>query len=402
MSETCAELGAFRVAVESLENNVLPSPRFARANFFRNLFPTGEFVQNQGVTRSNFVIKPSAPSDDQSLWTSVARSGGLTTPGCNPTYEDIGVDFFEQTWTPKRRDFKGPVICKEHFQYQHSIDQFISGYIAQIRNWLALTWEFGLRGDLMRLGDWFVDGVKITGPNAAATAPRAFQGLSQDMLDIVAQDRINIGVTPGEENGDYVLNGNAGPIYPLFVNMKDSGQVVKANATIRDDFRYATEGLDNTGEGSLWKALGSNRTIGNFRHIPTNIEPRFNFTGSAYVSVAPFKDITQVGTDQEIIRTEYKNAAFAAALVPVPSGMTVEAVRPQTAGLNFDMANYNGDLTFEVGGYRICDPAVYDPRGEKGRHFASIVYAAAPKYPHNMAVIVYKRCASTSNLIFCS
>jgi hypothetical protein len=244
--------------------------------------------------------------------------------------------------------------------------------------------------------------VKITGPNAAATAPRAFQGLSQDMLDIVAQDRINIGVSPGEENGDYVLNGNAGPIYPLFVNMKDSGQIVKSNSTIRDDFRYATEGLDNTGEGSLWKALGSNRTIGNFRHVPTNIEPRFNFTGSAYVSVAPFKDITQVGTDQEIIRTEYKNAAFAAALVPVPSGMTVEAVRPQTAGLNFDMANYNGDLTFEVGGYRICDPAVYDPRGEKGRHFASIVYAAAPKYPHNMAVIVYKRCASTSNLIFCS
>ena len=104
----CAELDAFRIAVESLENNVLDSPTFARMNFFRNLFPAGEFVQNQGTVRSNFTIKPSAPTDNQALWQTVAVSGGLTTPGCDPTYEDIGVDFFERTYSPKRRDFRGP------------------------------------------------------------------------------------------------------------------------------------------------------------------------------------------------------------------------------------------------------------------------------------------------------
>ena len=82
--------------------------------------------------------------------------------------------------------------------------------------------------------------------------------------------------------------------------------------------------------------------------------------------------------------------------------MTIEAVRPQTAGLAFDMQNYNGDINFEVGGWKICDPAVYDPRGEKGRHFASIQYAAAPRYPHNMGVVVYKRCAHTTDYVFCS
>lgn len=399
----CSELTAFRIKVESLEDDVLALPTFARANFFRNLFPSGEFVQNQGTVRSNFTIKPSAPSDNQALWTTVAVSGGITTPGCNPTFEDIGVGFFENTWSPKRRDFRGPVICREHFQYQHSIDQFISGYIAQMRNWLALTWEFGIRGDIMRLGDWFVDGVKYTGPNAALVAPRASQGLSQDMLETVAVDRINIGVAPGTENGDYVFNGNEGVIYPLFVNMVDSQRVNKATTGIRDDSRYASEGMDGQGNFALWKAIGSSRTIGNFRHICTNIEPRFDFTGGVYVPVAPFKDITAVGTDQEIMRTEYKNAAFAAALVPVPSGMRIEAVRPQTAGLNFDMANYNGDLQFITGGERICDPAVYDPRHEKGRHFAAIAYAAAPVHQHSMATVVYKRCSNpTDNRLFCS
>ena len=323
----CAELTAFRMAVESLEDGVLDAPRFARMNYFRNLFPAREFVQNQGVTRSNFTIKPSMPSADQSLWTTVALSGGISTPGCDPTYEDIGVDFFEQTYSPKRRDFRGPVICREHFEYQHSIDQFIEGYVFQMRQWIAATWEFGLRGDALRLGDWFVDGVKVTGPNAAATAPRAFQGLTQDILDLVAVDRIGIGVSAEGANGEYVINGNAGPIFPLYIDMVASQQILKANPHMRDDARFASEGAQGSGDFGLWRALGSDRTIGNFRHVSTNIAPRFNYTNNAYVVVSPYKDITLVGTDQEIITTAYKNAAFEAAVMAVPSGFTIAECR---------------------------------------------------------------------------
>jgi hypothetical protein len=132
------------------------------------------------------------------------------------------------------------------------------------------------------------------------------------------------------------------------------------------------------------------------------MEPRFNFTASGYVTVAPYKDITAVGTDQEIFTTAYKNAPYAAALIPVPSGMKIEAVRPQTAGLNFDMINYNGELEFITGGERICNPAIFDPKHTKGRHFANITYAAAPRLQHNLGTVVYKRCAVTSDYIFCS
>jgi hypothetical protein len=405
MADTCPELAAFRIAVESLEDNVLRSPQFARANYFRNMFPMGEFVRNQGTTRSNFTIKASAPSDDQSKWAPVSinpNASGLTIPGCNPVYEDIGVGFFERTWSPQRRDFRGPIVCKEHFQFQHSIAQFIDGYVAAMRQWLALTWEFGLRGNTMALGDWFVDGVKYVGPNAAASAPRAYQGLTQDILDDVAQDRINIGVQVGEENGDYVVNGNAGPIYPLFINMRESGNILRANHDIRDDARSASMGWDGEGNFSLWKALGSTRTIGNFRHVSTNVEPRFNYTASGYQTVPPYKDITVVGTDQEIITDAYKNAPFRAAIMAVPSGFAIEAVRPQTAGLNFKPQDYNGDLEFITGGYRICDPPIHDPREEKGRHYASIQYAAAPKYPHSMAVIISKICPVDRQTVFCS
>jgi hypothetical protein len=398
----CPELTAFRIAVESLEQGVLDSPMFARANYFRNMFPSGEFVQNQGTVRSNFTILPSAPSDDQSKWTTVAVSGGITTPGCSPVYEDIGVNFIERTYSPQRRDFEGPVLCKEHFQFQHSIDDFIEGYIRQIRQWIALVWEFGLRGNVMTLGDWVVDTLKYAGPSAVNTAPVASQGISQDALDIVATDIINQGVVAGMENGDYVINGNAGPIYPLYINMVDSQQILKLAPHMRDDSRWASSGMDGKGNFGLWQALGSTRTIGNFRHVCTNMEPRFQFTGGKYVTEPPFKDISAVTSDQQIFTTNYLNAPYAAAIMAVPSGIKIEAVRPQTAGLDFDMKNYNGDIRFIVGGWRVCNPPIFDPHGDKGRHFATINYAAAPRYPHSMRVYIYKRCSAVRDFLFCS
>lgn len=397
----CAELDAFRVATESLDQEITRSPRLGRAMFFRNMFPKDTFVQNQGTTRSTFTIKPSEPADNQALWTTVAVSGGLTTPGCDPTYEDIGVDFFERTYSPKRRDFRGPVLCREHFTFQHAIRDFIEGYVDELGQVLARTWEFGIRGDIMRLGDWFVDGTKTTGPNAAATAGRAFEGISQEQLDEVAVDAINTGVVPSG-NGGYVLDGDNGPIYPLYIGMQASAQILKANSTIRDDARYASMGQGTDSDLSLWKAIGSNRVIGNFRHVTTNIPPRFNFTGGVYVPVSPFKDIADVGTDQEVLTTAYKNAPFEAAILAVPSQFTIEVVRPQTAGLNFEAANYNGEWQFITGGERICNPAVYDPRHEKGRHFAAIQYAARPKRPHDAKILVFKRCAPASGAVFCS
>lgn len=397
----CTELQAFRMATESLDQDITRSTRLGRPMFFRNMFPKGTFVQNQGTTRSTFTIKPTEPADDQTLWTNIAVSGGITTPGCSPTYEDIGVDFFERTYGPKRRNFRGPIICREHLQFQHAIDDFISGYVDELGMVMARMWEFGIRGDVMRLGDWFVDGTKVVGPNAALTAPRAYQGISQDLLDDLAVDLINTGASPNGNNG-YVFEGDAGPIYPLYIDMRDSGTILKANSTIRDDARFASMGQGINSDFSLWKAIGASRIIGNFRHITTNIAPRFNFTGGVYVPVSPFKDITAVGTDQEILTDAYKNAAFAAALVALPEGFTIEVVKPQQAGLNFDPMNYNGEWDFITGGERICSPSVYDPQHTKGRHFAAIEYAARPKRIHSMKCMVYKRCQTTRLSIYCS
>lgn len=394
----CPELVAFRAAVESLDQRVLNDPRLGRARFWRDMFPMGTFIKNQGVTRSTFTIKTSEPRDDQSLWNDITLSNGLPSPSCATTYEDIGVGFFERTYGPRRRDFRGPLICKRNLTYMHSPEEFLNGYVMQIGGFLSRVWEFALRADYIRIGNVYVDGVKYAGPNALATAPRAYQGLSQSLLNIMAQGQINVGA--GTVTGNYVNLGDAGPIFPLELDMMDSEGILRANPLIREDSRLASEGLDGKGDFSLWKAIGAKRVIGNYRHISTMISPRLNYNGG-YVGVSPFKDITQMGTDNETLTQAYKDAGFGVAIHLDPEAFQPEAVTPSNWKFP-DSRNYNGELDFIVGGERVCDPPIYDPHHENGRHFGAIEYAPKPKQVHLAALTIYKRCPQSNSTIYCS
>lgn len=397
----CSQLTAFRAAVEYLGKLINRSPRLGRAMYFRNMIPSGTFLQNTGVTHSTFTVKTSEPTDDNSLYQAITLSNGLPSPSCDTNYEDINVGYYERTFGPKKRRFRGPVICSEDLMFLHNPGGFIQAYIDEMGQFVSRVWELSLRADLMAFGDWFSDGTKYVGPNAMSTVGRPFQGLTQGLLDDVALDLINTGAGVPDGRG-YVEDGNAGPVFPLYIDAVDSRNLLTANSTIRDDARYASMGNDGDGNFALWKAIGSTRVIGNFRHVPTFIAPRFNYTGGELVNITPFKDVTAVGTDQTILTDAYKNAAFGAALVALPSTMTKEVVRPADAGLNWEPRDYTGEFRFITGGERICDPAEFDPEHHKGRHFASIFYAPRPDRIHDTKVIVYKRCAQTANTIYCS
>lgn len=396
----CAELTAFRTAVESLDQHILRSPRLGRAMFWRNLIPRGQFVKNQGVTRSTFQVKASEPQDDQSLWYSISLSGGQPTPSCDTNYEDIGVNFYERTYSPKQRRFRGPVICKADLTFMHEPEQFLNAYVDELGRVLARVWEFTLRGDFLAFANIYVDGTKYAGPNALLTAPRAFQGITQDALNTMATGQINVGAG-SEPDGGYTTWGPSGVIMPLEIDMNDSLQILKTSTTIRDDSRYASMGMDGKGNTGLWAAIGAERILGNWRHVPTMISPRLNYTGGAYVQISPFKDITAVGTDGTILTDAYNNASHGVAIGLTPQAFQADIVTP-TDWKFPDTQNYNGEWDFEVGGERICTPAVYDPQHERGRHFAKISYAPKPLHPYLASALVYKRCTTTPNTLYCS
>lgn len=396
----CAELTAFATATENLDQRILRSSRLGRQSFWRNMIRRGSYPKNTGVVQTTFTIKASEPQDNQSLWTQITLSNNQPTPSCDLNYENVGVGMFPRTFGPKQRRFQGPVICKADLTYMHEPEQFLNDYVDEMGRYIMRVWEFTLRADHIYFGNIYVDGVKYAGPNALATAPRAFQGISQTNLNLMATGQINVGAG-GEENGGYTVLGPNGVIMPLEIDMNDSESVLTANSTIRDDARFASMGHDSRADFGLWRAIGAERVIGNWRHVPTNISPRFDFTAGAYVQISPFKDIAAVGTDGVILTDAYINADFGGAIGMTPEAFQADIVVPSDWRFP-DSSNYNGEWTFEVGAYRICNPPEADPQDEKGRHFSKIVYAPKPLLPYLASMLLYKRCAQSASLIFCS
>lgn len=404
----CTELTAFRVATESLTDDVNTLPRLGRAMFWRNMVPFSRFVTGEGVTRSTFTIKTSEPQDDTSLFTTETLTNGVLT-ACGRTWEDMGVGYYERTYSPKTRSFRGPVICKKNLVFQHAATKFVNEYVMQMQRYIARVWEFSLRRDYMNFVPWFVDvnGVitKYNGPGAQATTPRAFQGLTYDSMQAVAQSLILIGA--GSEQNGYVDLGETGPTFPVEISLNESAEITRSNSTLRDDARYASMGKDGEGNFSLFARLGMTKVLGNCRHVPCEIPIRLDYTNGAYVVVSPFKDIASMDSTDDPLTDAYKNADFEAAIYMNPDVFEAEVVLPPTwpiRGLDGepDPTSYNGTLEFIAGAERVCNPAEYDPLHEKGRHFGVISYAAAPNLINHGAVLVYKRCAKTTYQIYCS
>lgn len=403
----CTELSAFRVATESLSNDIKNNPRLGRAMFWKNMIPSKTFVTGQGILRSTFTIKTSEPTDDQTQWVAKSLSQGILS-ACSRTWEDIGVGYYERTYGPKQRSFAGPIICKQNLLYQHAAEAFVDKYVLEMQRYIARVWEFTLRGDYINFVPWFVDVdnviTKYNGPNAIATAPRAYQGISYDSLQSVAQQLINVGA--GAVDNGYVNIGNGGSIFPVEIDMTSSANILRSNSTIAEYAKYASMGKDGEGNTSLFSPIGANRVIGNVRHVPTDLPLRFDYN-SGYSLVTPFKDVSVMDSYDDPLTDAYKNADFEAAVFMNPDVFDAEMVMPPNWPIRSidgapDPTSYNGTLEFIAGAERVCSPAEYDPLHEKGRHFATLEYAPAPNYPNFGAVLIYKRCPNTSNSIYCS
>lgn len=389
----CAELEEFATATEDLEQRILRSPRLDRAKFWWNAVPHGTFVKNKGVTSTTFSMKPSEPTDNPDAWTTITLDdvSGQPTPSCSADFEDIDVGFYRRTYSPKRRDFRGPVLCKRDFTFQHDIDAFLDGYVDEIGKYLTRIWEFALRSDYMSFGDIFVDYTKYAGPHPDLTGiPVPTSDLTQDMLDDVASDLMDVGAGLPDGMG-YTMESDTGPIWALYIDKRESAKILKNNSDLREDARFASMGSGAEGDLALIKAIGSTRVIGNFRHRLTDIAPRANNVNGVLVPVTPFKAVGAIGSDGETLTAAYKAARYEAAVVVLTGVMQADIVTPSNWRFP-NTANYMGDLQFIIGGNTICDPPVYDPQGERGRHFANIEYAPKPARPYFAKTIWFKKC----------
>lgn len=395
---------AFRVATEDLDERVYRTASYR--SMWLNLINRSAYELGQGVTHSVFGIGNVEPTGLET-WQAITLATGTGQGACANNWNDVEWGFDEDTFSPEMFQLRGPVICRKDLLFSHDVDTFLGAYVQEISKRAKRTWEqryeaihISLSRKAIAVADFegsFADQAGLTGLDEATCE------LTQEMLEIVAQYLMEDGATTPDSNG-FIEWGDAGPIFSLHIGMAASQRILRQNAELRQDYRYADP-------QNIIARLGANRVIGNFRHIINQRPRRYSFVGGTYTYIPPYK--TATGADdatkgtKQIINPSWRNAAYEGADV-VSSRLFTSQVPPGKStfdGVTFPPASYMGEWKFVTGpdahGANTCD----DPLHHTGRHFAEFIHAAKPditaRFKHGYHII-FERCTGAVECVQCS
>jgi len=393
----CTAFEAMSAATESLSNDV--HRRATHNSLWLNAIPRATYLNGTGLTQTTFTVENSQPTDDTETWSAITLSDGTSDDlgACAQTWTDAALGYSSRTYTPNRMSLRGPILCSTDLIFQHNADSFLSAYVDELGKRSKKTWENKLISEYMKFASKAI--CTGSGADSALTVDSTIDeiedvaialtnaDLEQGHLDEAAQLLIHNGATEGDSNGFITLDAE-GPVFPLVCSMELSNKIATNNSELRSDLRYGEP-------NQLLKRLGASRILGNFRHIPQTMMPRFSHDGSKYVRVNQYTESSATKGKKYTINSAWKTATYEAAIILNPSVFTTEVVQPVSGagGVNFDPISYNGDWQWVAGGNNVCDNAASgdDPLKRLGRHYAEYMAAFRPVRPEDGMTIIFNR-----------
>lgn len=390
----CANVfDALRVATEHLGKELYHRATFQ--NLWLNAIPRGEFPKHVGLTKSVFEMGNAYPTTTHRSWDSYTLATGSNAGACAYNFIDYTVGYDELTYSPKRLQLRGPLWCKDDFNFDHMSDEFLNGYVVELTK--LVEWELGNHLEFEYLNKVPIvvatASPNFTAPGAGLVAlPDATSDLTQQLLDRVAVKLIHSRATNPDSQG-FVTLDNGAPLFTLSLGMEAHQAVLLGNEEFRKDLR---EGAMNF---ELFKRLGANTAIKNFRHVIDPVPIRFTFSGGTYTVVERYVNVSgSKGTYQELNPAweDPSSAPYEGAWIMSPNVMTWDWVTPSNVvgGQRWDPMSYMGDWKW-ITGSEACatDGSGYDPFKKYGRHIAEISGAAKPGSNRGSGMlIIFKRC----------
>lgn len=407
----CATLfDGFRVATDYISNDIYKRSHYRSA--LLNVTPTGVFPKGVGTSAKIITIEPNELGAENTGGTQITQSAGTTgrvDNACTDTWTDLSIGFTEQSYSPYKWGYRGPVFCKDEQYFTHRPDEFISSYIDEMSRAVEQDFESWIFYNYARRVPIYVaNGTSFNSLGSVSstlTAPVATSELTQDMLDRLAMHLIYRRATPDAADGNgWVSYGDAGPLFSLLIGAEGSQRILKNNTDLRQDLRDGNP-------TALLNRLGATTAVKNFRHVPWVLPFRFTHDGTKYNVVPRFKSSAATKGTKSEINDAYISALgapYEAALVLSPEVFTREAVTPDTSvgGATWEPSSYMGEWKWVTGTDALSQAngdGCVDPLGKYGRHFAQFQLAARPgRNPFAGAIIFYKRCPVSLTTVGCS
>lgn len=376
--------------------------RMVGKNILLDRIKRGPFPDGMGYILNVMTVERSFTSDaDDAAWTNVTPSTGSGNAACLPAASVLSTGQTLRQFQLARKAIESPDICLEDLRTDFQLAQQLGITVDMFGK--AIQWELekqAINQQMANSNFWITANSGFQ--NYITTARQSFDnllpptsGLTQGMLDRVymALARDSFG------DGSSAMSDGV-PAYALITSPETSRSLIKDNPDIRQDFRWAWEGMKEKSE--LIRPYGVNRSYGNFIHCPYPKMPRYDLVNGVFVRRS-YWDTTPTTTKgtAPVVNSLYLAAQYEVSIVfneKVFEWLVPGAIDSPGGNARFSTPDYfPATVTWKNIPHRDCNPD-----GTIGFYRAVLAMAAKPVHPEYGYIILHKKCDPLLNETNCS
>ena len=322
-------------------------------------------------------------------------SGSVTGPGtCAVTGNNLGFAQTLRTYNLQQAAINSPDICLNDLRFPVRRQEQLRNIMSVLSENTQYAWENRYRDEFVRLSNYNVNAEQGQLLAASGQTKGSFSTsvlptsrLTQGILRYFYSRLIRDGAAQnayGKENG--------APVFLLITSPEASDDLIKLNADIRQDLRFAKP-------SELIQPLGVERSYAGFYHLVDTMTPRYDLVSGAWVRRNPYATDASASKGTRFIpNPAYFTAEYEDSIIFHPDVFTSLVAKPisTTGGMAFDPQSYRGDFRWRNIPSRDCNPD-----GTIGFFRAIFSSGSKPVRPELGVVIRHKRCAADFGLVGC-
>ena len=327
-------------------------------------------------------------------WNNIVESNdpAVAGPGtCAVAGDNLGFAQTLVSYNLKQAAINSPDICLNDLRFPVKRQEQLRNIMAVLTENTQYAWENRYRDEYVRLSGTKVNANQtdlLAGgdPNNFSTVNLPASRLTQGILRYIYSKLIRDGAGSnayGRENG--------APVFLLITSPETSEDIIKLNADIRQDFRYAKP-------SELLTPLGVERSYGGFYHLIDTMTPRYDLVGGVWTRRYPYTTASATKGTKFIPNAAYYTAEYEDSIIFHQDVFTSLVPKPigATGQMAFDPQSYRGDFRWRNIPDRTCNPD-----GNIGFFRAIFSSGSKPVFQNLGYVIRHKRCPADFGLVGC-
>jgi len=347
----------------------------------------------EGVGYNYVTLVSQRPYDPRTYnWSAVQADSGQTNI-CVPNQDTISFPSNQLAYQAYQRLVRSDPICFEDARRGYLFKQQVANAQMGLVQLIVDAWEDQDKAQyFLNAGHKIVANAQqtdyVNSSNFGTALPTS--RLTQGLLDNVYMQFIQDGAGVGQGAVGMV---DGAPQFTLVCSMERKRDVIKADADVRQDFRFAQMGEDKDAE--LLKAWGSDYAYGGFLYVIDNRMPRWTFEGGQWVQQPYYISATASnGKPYAKLNPSYVSAPYEDVYLWNP--LVVKRLMPRPMGsagadTRFNPVNWNGQIL-----WKNIPSETENPLSNIGRWYAPMMAAWEPAITQYGAVIRVQRCPSSA------